>query len=337
MKPFRDRNPVTIGFLSLAVLAAVVLAALRADRLPLIGGGDVFYASFSEAGGLEPGDEVRVAGVSVGDVETIQLRGDHVRVAFRMDQGIEFGPKSSAEIRVRTLLGSMYLSVLPEGSGQMESGTTIPRKRTVAPYDVVDAFSGLTKTTERIDTERLGKALDTVAGVAEQSPKEFKAAIDGVSALSRKLAARDKQINKLLTNIQDVSEVLADRNAELAKLFRDADVLFRAVAERREAIHDLLVATQKLSKQLSGLIEDTKQDLEPALENLNAVVKVLRKNQNNLDETLRLSGPFYRVFANTLGSGPWFDSYIAMPPQLDRQLTSSLTGQLTGLQGGGQQ
>ena len=42
---------------------------------------------------------------------------------------------------------------------------------------------------------------------------------------------------------------------------------------------------------------------------------VLLKNQDNLDQSLRLMAPFYRVFANTLGTGPWFDTYIQnMPP-----------------------
>ena len=47
------------------------------------------------------------------------------------------------------------------------------------------------------------------------------------------------------------------------------------------------------------------------------MVNLLIKNQSNLDESLRLMAPFYRVFANTLGSGPWFDTWIAnLPPAL---------------------
>jgi phospholipid/cholesterol/gamma-HCH transport system substrate-binding protein len=45
------------------------------------------------------------------------------------------------------------------------------------------------------------------------------------------------------------------------------------------------------------------------------VVDVLNKNADNIDQSIRLMGPFYRVFANTLGDGPWFDTYIQnMPP-----------------------
>jgi len=45
------------------------------------------------------------------------------------------------------------------------------------------------------------------------------------------------------------------------------------------------------------------------------VVAVLNKDSDKIDQSLRLMGPFYRVFANTLGNGPWFDTYIQnMPP-----------------------
>ena len=45
------------------------------------------------------------------------------------------------------------------------------------------------------------------------------------------------------------------------------------------------------------------------------MVDLLDKNQANLDQSLRLMAPFYRVFANTLGTGPWFDTWIQnLPP-----------------------
>ena len=52
MKPYRERNPVVVGAISLVVLAVTLVAALRADDLPIIGGGDTYHAMFTEAGGL---------------------------------------------------------------------------------------------------------------------------------------------------------------------------------------------------------------------------------------------------------------------------------------------
>jgi phospholipid/cholesterol/gamma-HCH transport system substrate-binding protein len=139
--PFRERNPVVIGAISLAVLAGLLLASFKAASLPIIGGGDVYYAAFSEAGGLEPDDEVRIAGVRVGKVEEIELAGDHVRVRFRIDDGAEFGQESAAAIKVKTLLGSMFLAIEPAGEGQMNEGYEIPVERTTSPFDALEAFS----------------------------------------------------------------------------------------------------------------------------------------------------------------------------------------------------
>ncbi len=314
-KPFRERNPVIVGAVSLAVLAALVMAAFRAEDLPLIGGGDTYYAAFSEAGGLKANDEVRVAGVRVGKVQEVTLDGDHVRVEFMVDRGVEFGDQTGANIRVKTLLGAMFLSLEPAGTGQLDEGAQIPVTRTNSPYDVVEAFSGLADTSERIDTDQLATSLDTMASLMRNTPEEFRSALQGMSALSKNIAARDAELNELLGNMQRVSKVLGDRNGDLVQLMDDGDKLFRSLVARREAVHNLLVATSQLSQELTTLVRQTRADLKPALDHLDGVLDMLRRNQENLDNSLRLMAPFYRVFASTLGTGPWFDTFIQnMPP-----------------------
>src|SRR3954462_4474515 len=175
--PFRERNPVIIGAVSLAVIVAFILAAFRAEDLPLIGGGNTYYAAFSEAGGLKANDEVRVAGGRVGKVQAVTLDGDHVRVAFKVEKGVDFGTRTGAAIKVKTLLGAMYLGLEPAGRGQLGKGSEIPVKRTTSPYDVVQAFSGLAETSDRIDKQRLTKSLETLGALTQDTPEEFKAAL----------------------------------------------------------------------------------------------------------------------------------------------------------------
>lgn len=318
MKPFRERNPVIIGAVSIAVLALLLVGGFRAQDLPLIGGGDTYYANFAEAGGIKVGDEVRIAGVRVGAVESIELDGDQVRVGFRIKTESQFGPTSRADLKVKTLLGDMFLAVEPAGSGQMEEGATIPVERTSSPYDVVEAFEGLAETAGDIDTDQLAQSLTVLADLTRNTPEEFQGALEGVSALSANVAAKNDQINSLLQNLERVSTVLDDRDEDIIELMRDADVLFRALVARRDAVNRLLVSTSQLSRELTALVQDTKADLRPALESLEETLDVLNKNEDNLDDTLRLMAPFYRVFANTLGTGPWFDTYIQnLPPVPD--------------------
>jgi phospholipid/cholesterol/gamma-HCH transport system substrate-binding protein len=315
MKPFRERNPVVVGAISLVVLAVTLVAALRADDLPIIGGGDTYHAMFTEAGGLKVNDEVRIAGVRVGKVDEIELAGDEVRVTFKVDEAADVGSDTRAAIKVKTILGSMFLALEPAGGGRLDEGATIPAARTSSPFDVVEAFEGLASTSEQIDTDQLAESLTTLADLTRNTPEEFRGALDGLSRLSSNIAAKDEQLNTLLVNLERVSTVLDERDQDIVKLMEDSDVLFRALVARREAVHDLLVSSTTLSQELTRLIDQSREDLKPALAHLENVVAVLNKNEDNLDSSLRLMAPFYRVFANTLGTGPWFDTWISnFPP-----------------------
>jgi len=315
MKPFRERNPVVIGAISIATLLLLLAAALRANDLPLIGGGDTYYASFAEAGGLKEKDEVRIAGVRVGQVTSLELDGNSVKVGFKVKTDTPFGDQTRADIKVKTILGSMYLALDPAGEGQLAEGSVIPVERTTSPYDVVEAFSGLAETSADIDTDQLASALTTLADLTRNTPEEFRSALDGLSSLAETVASRDDEINSLLKNLNRVSTVLDSRDEDIVALMKDADTLFAALLERKAQIHRLLESTTTLSTRLTALIKDSRADLKPALDHLDSVLQVVKKNEDNLEESIRLMAPFYRVFASTLGNGPWFDTYIFnLPP-----------------------
>ncbi|MEU2160921.1 MCE family protein [Streptomyces sp. NPDC087659] len=310
MIPFRERNPVTIGAVGLTTLALLAVAAFNADDLPLIGDGETYTAAFSEAGGLKPGDEVRIAGVKVGKVDEVDLDGDHVRVVFRVKGEPAFGTRTGAAIRVKTILGAKYLALRPEGPGRLRPGSEIPLNRTTPAYDVVTAFSDLTTTTEKVDTQRLATALNTISTTFEDSPAEVRESVKGLSQISRTVASRDRALRELLDHANGVSGVLAERSREFSVLVKDGDALFQEISRRRAAIHALLKSSAALGIQLSGLVEDNSKEIGPALKGLNQVVGMLERNQAALDRSVRLLAPYVRVFTNTLGNGRWFDSYI---------------------------
>ena len=311
MIPFRERNPIPIGAVGIALIALLLFGAFNAQNLPLIGSGDPYHAAFTEAGGIRKDDDVRIAGVRVGKVTGIELDGSHVRVDFKINADAAFGPQTAASIRMKTLLGQKYLALEPKGKGQLASDSEIPLGRTISSYDIVNAFADLTTTTERIDTGQLAGSLDTMATEFRDSPAHVKSALSGLSRLSRTIASRDGDLRTLLARANSVSATVASRNATTAKLIKDADLLLVELEARRAAIHTLFTNTSNLAIQLTGLVRDNRVALKPALGQLNTVLALLTKHEQDLDTTIARLAPFTRVYANTLGNGRWFDTYVS--------------------------
>ncbi|MER5862794.1 MCE family protein [Kitasatospora sp. NPDC002040] len=308
-RPLRERNPVAVGAVGLLVLLLLCAVAYQGDRLPWLGQGTEYTAEFTEAGGLRPGNEVRVAGAKVGKVTEVGLAQGKVRVAFRVKDAW-IGDASTAAIGIRTLLGEKYLALDPLGAAEQDPDRTIPAARTTSPYDVTQALDGLGKTLGAIDTAKLAESFRVISDTFKDTPESVRSAADGLAALSRTVADRDAQLARLLSGSAQLTRTVSEQNSRFAALIGDGDQLLAEIQRRRAAVHQLLVGTSALSVQLTGLVRDQERQLAPTLAALDRVTGVLKANQQSLDQTLALLGPYYRLMGNTLGNGRWFDTYL---------------------------
>jgi phospholipid/cholesterol/gamma-HCH transport system substrate-binding protein len=332
MASFRKMNPLIIGSISVAVVIALLLVAFNLDRLPLIGGGPQYQANFSETAGLLPGNEVRVAGVKVGKVTAVALRGDHVEVLFRAN-GVDIGDQSSASIQIKTLLGNKYLAIDPAGDQPLTG--PIPLERTVAPFDVVQAFQSLSTTVQDLNTDQLAASLRELSQTFQNTPDEVRGSLEGLSRLSVTIASRKDKIAHLLGNTTKTANLLAGRNQDIDQILSDGTLLLDELRDREGAISRLLDGVRRLSDQLHGLIKDNDDQIGHTLHELDRFTELLQHHQNDLAEGIRKLGPFVTVFANALGSGRWFDSFIdGLIPELPG-IPGGTTGPLSALPTGG--
>ena len=133
------------GLLGTVVIAAVVLASLNLNRLPLVGNSNVIVARFAEAGGLRGGDSVMVSGAEVGKVREVKLEGGAVTADLALtDDDVVLGDGTEARIVTTTLLGRAAVELVPGGSGKLEAGDEIPVERTSSPYSITSALNRLT-------------------------------------------------------------------------------------------------------------------------------------------------------------------------------------------------
>ncbi|MFG2090899.1 MCE family protein [Spirillospora sp. NPDC048824] len=309
LKPLRERNPIPVSIIGLVLLLVLGLLAFRADDLPLIGGGTTYDAYFSEAAGLKPDQEVRVAGVKVGKVTGVELEGDKVKVTFRV-KDTWVGDSTRAMIMIKTLLGSKYLQLDPLGAREQDPDRPIPLERTIAPYDVTTAFQDLGRTFEQLDTASMAASLETIATTFEDTPASVRVALTGLSSLSKTIASRDAELAQLLAGTKKLSGTIAAQNDQFETLFEDGNLLLAELRRRRQAIHAMLVGTRDLANELVGLVDDNRRTLGPTLASLGKVTDLLERNQKNLDRTLETAAPYLRLVGNTTGNGRWIDGYL---------------------------
>ncbi|WP_051343094.1 MCE family protein [Pseudonocardia spinosispora] len=305
-------RPVRAAVIGLVVIAAVLTLSMNLNRLPVIGGGPEYRAEFTDAAGLQVGEEVRVAGIKAGQVTAMALTGDHVTVDFRVtDQRL--GRDTRASIEIKTLLGQHFLAVQPRGLGELPPGGTIPLSRTSTPVQIAPTVQELTSRVSDIDTTQLAAAFDTLSETLHATAPQVRGTLDGLAALSRTVNGRDEQIQRLFAHARGVTGVLASRDREITELIGASNQVLDVLHRRRDDIHRLLVGTRDVFGELSGVVADNRQQLRPALDRLHQVIEVLTRNDQNLDRILTQLPVHLRLLTTMAGSGHWFDTDLIVP------------------------
>nr|WP_296768718.1 MCE family protein [Rhodococcus sp. (in: high G+C Gram-positive bacteria)] len=306
----KTRNLVQVGLIGIVLSVCIVLATLQYDRLPFLSGGSNYSALFLDAGGLMVGDNVTVAGVTVGKVDDIALAGQEVRVDFTVAENIQLGDATSVDIKTNTILGRKSLKVTPAGAGAVGARETIPSSRTTSPYSLTDALGDLSTTVSELDTTQLGDAMNVVSDTFADTPPDLRAALDGISRLSASINSRDDSLQQLLDRAESVTGILADRSGQINQLVLDGNELFGELDRRRTAISQLITNISSVSRQLTALVQENQAQMGPTLEKLNSVVAVLQKNNDNIAGALDGLGPYISALGESVASGPFFNAYI---------------------------
>ena len=111
---------------------------------------------------LNAGDKVRIAGVDVGQVEAIEIDGDHVVIKFSTGSDT-IGTESRLAIKTDTILGKKVLEIEPRGTTALRPGGTLPLGQTTTPYQIYDAFFDVTKAASGWDTDTVKQSLNVLS------------------------------------------------------------------------------------------------------------------------------------------------------------------------------
>jgi phospholipid/cholesterol/gamma-HCH transport system substrate-binding protein len=302
----RDQ-PFRIGiaaFVALGVFGVVVLAV---SVIPF--GAHTYQAELVHTGGLRATEGVQIAGVEVGEVRSIKVVDDHVLVTFTVDNDIDLGSQTRAEVKVGTLLGTHYLSLTPKGEGDL-ADDTIPLAHTSVPFNLQDVIDQGTHAVDQIDGKLVARSLSVVADTLRAAGPRLKPAFNGIERISRVITQREGQVADLLDASRQISDQLSGSTGDLVQLMEQSNLVIDELVRRREAIRDLLGDIGSITTSINQIMDDNEARLRPMLDDLDTVVAVLTSRDKQLRSALHSLAVTARYIANATGDGPFVNLYF---------------------------
>ncbi|WP_234796452.1 MCE family protein [Mycobacteroides chelonae] len=309
-----SRSAATVGAVSVAVTIALVAGILMINKAGL--GYTRYRAEFAQAAQIQSGDDITVAGVSVGKVTGTSLVGNHVLVGLRIRHDIRVGSGSHANIKVTTLLGSRYVELRPAGDAPLENWT-IPLANTGVPYDLQTALADATGTFEQVDADQIGRSVDALSRNLNGLPPLVPQAMENLRELSAVVSSRRDQIGSLLSGTASVTEMLREQQANIGALVNQGQSLFQEIVDRRESLTQLLRAVTKIVDILGSIVMDNRAGLDGVLANLSKVTAMLSQHDDLLRSILQLSPLMIRNATNAFGTGNALDINVPAGPLVD--------------------
>jgi phospholipid/cholesterol/gamma-HCH transport system substrate-binding protein len=309
MKPFSERNLTVIGVIGMFATAGIVLAALQYQKLAIFTAHKHEYSAyFAESSGLDSGARVQVSGFQVGAVSAVELDGDRVLVKFDVSKDVHLGDRTEAAIKAKSLLGVKVLEITPRGDGELRG--PIPVDRTTPAYQLPDALGDLAETIHGLNTDQVNQSLSTLAETFQDTPPDFKLAVEGVARFSQILNDRDAELRNLLANTKKVTGVLAQRSDQIVDLVVNTNAFLAQLQTQSAALDDVSGGISALSKQLSGFVADNRAQLRPALDKLNGVLTIVDNRKERIQKSIKLLNSYAISLGESVSSGPFFQAYV---------------------------
>ena len=253
--------------LPFVVIAALVIAAV----VTLFGGSDQkqMTAMFPRTVSVYEGSDVRVLGVKVGTVDTVEPAGTAVKVSMSYDETVKVPADVKAAIIAPSVVGDRYVQLTPvyEEGAQLEDGATLGLDRTAVPLELDQIYQNLSDIAEALGPEGANKS-GSLTRLLRSTADNF--------------SGQGEQFNDTIRDLSQFTTTLDNRKEDLFGTAREIEVFVRALAENDQTVRRFNDSLQSAA----GLLEDERDDLAAALRNLGTAMTAVRGFVNENDEAL---------------------------------------------------
>ncbi|MPZ93632.1 MAG: MCE family protein [Propionibacteriales bacterium] len=272
-----------------------------------------YQAVFSDVTGLNNGDDIRIAGVRVGTVEGIEIRGTRqALVSFSVEADQRLDRSITATIRYRNLVGQRYISLTPGSgpSGVLKEDSTIPLDQTKPALDLTVLFNGFKPLFAALSPDDVNKLSFEIIQVFQGEGGTVESLLAHTASVTNTLADRDQVVGELITNLNDVLDSLGKRDSQLTSLIIELQQFVTGLSDDREAILGSLDSVSALADETAGLASDVRPALVEDIKQLKRVAGNLDKGKKQIDDSLQILPIKLEKIGRTATYGSFFNFYV---------------------------
>ncbi|WP_274561089.1 MCE family protein [Streptomyces spiramyceticus] len=298
-------------FTVVTVLATAVLAAtiVNVSFTPQ----DTYSAVFSDVTSLEEGDDIRVAGVRVGEVESIRIKDRTLaEVTFSVSRDRPLLTSTGAVIRYRSLVGQRYIA-LTEGAGdgkRLPDGGQIPLSRTEPALDLNALLNGFKPLFAALSPKDVNQLATEIIRTLQGEGGTVNSLLAHTASLTTTLADRDKLIGSVVDNLNTVLKTVNKRSTRFSDLLAQLQRVISGLSADRKAIGGSLAGINGLAEATSGLLKDTRPPLKTDIAELSELAGTLKDNEKTVEGVLKRLPNKLNKLTGTASYGSWFNFYL---------------------------
>lgn len=321
------------GALLKLIIFAVVTLLLTGALVQTIGNisfasESTYKARFTDITGLFQGNDVKIAGVKVGQVKSTKVVDKRLaELTFTVRKDIRLRRSTEANIKYLNLVGGRFLA-LEEGPGDpslLPRGGTIPVANTKPSLDLTVLFNGFKPLFTALNPKDVNKLAFEIVQTLQGQGGTINELLVRTASLTNSVADKDAVIGRVIDNLTTVLATVDARDNELDQLIVQLGRLFNGLSQDRQAIGDSLVNINQIAGDLSGMLQDVRPSLKPDIQNLGELAAQLNTDKGALAQQLQTLPRTLNTMARTAHAGSWFNFYLC---KVDGLVTVTLpTGQ----------
>ena len=276
-------------------------------------GSRTYKAVFADATSVVKGDDVRIAGVKVGNVKDVQIT-DRTRalITFSVEETTQVTEATHATIKYRNLVGQRYIALTQEvgSTTKLSDGATIPIARTAPALDLTVLFNGFKPLFQALSPADVNQLSYEIVQVFQGEGGTLESLLGHTASVTSTLADRDQVISALIDNLSEVLDHVADRDEQLNQLITTFRTFVAGLNDDREAILGSLDQISELSVQTASLVKGIRSPLVDDIEELRRLTANIQRNRGELDRALQVLPIKLEKVGRTAIYGSWFNFYL---------------------------